>query len=45
MEEHGLKPIELRLLLKEINCNATTFDGAKWVDEVEKLIAVERAKL
>ena len=23
----------------------TTDDGAKWVDDVEKLIAVERAKL
>jgi len=23
----------------------TTADGAKWVDDVEKLIAIERAKL
>ena len=40
-EIHRLESIVTARRIREM----TTADGAKWVDDVEKLIAIERAKL
>ena len=40
-EIHRLESIVTARRIREM----TTDDGAKWVDDVEKLIAIERAKL
>ena len=40
----NIKKLEITVTPRRIR-EMTTDDGAKWVDDVEKLIAVERAKL
>tara|TARA_Y100001951_G_C11068175_1_gene144588 strand:+ start:117 stop:467 length:351 start_codon:yes stop_codon:yes gene_type:complete len=40
----NIRELEITVTQRRIR-EMTTADGAKWVDDVEKLIAVERAKL
>ena len=41
---HNIRELEITVTPRRIR-EMTTADGAKWVDDVEKLIAVERGKL
>ena len=41
---HNIRELEITVTQRRIR-EMTTDDGAKWVDDVEKLIAVERGKL
>ena len=41
---HKIRELEATVTPRRIR-EMTTADGAKWVDDVEKLIAIERAKL
>ena len=41
---HNIRELEATVTQRRIR-EMTTADGAKWVDDVEELIAIERAKL